>query len=125
MSCVPESDLRIYCGLLEIHAEAKVRLATNAPHSPINNSLHSGLIETSVPDPWQFGTDLDMWNRTSAFGSRSGSGSGSGSRSCSFCQWPSRYHIFLPSFFAYYFLKIHLHHSSKIKLHKEVTKQWN
>jgi hypothetical protein len=33
--------------------------------------------------------------------------------------------IFLPSFFAYYFLKIHLHHSSKIKLHKEVTKQWN
>jgi hypothetical protein len=27
------------------------------------------------------------------------------------------------SFFAYYFLKIHLHHFSKINSHKEVTKQ--
>ncbi len=26
-------------------------------------------------------------------------------------------------FFIYYFLKIHLHHFSKIKSHKEVTKQ--
>jgi hypothetical protein len=26
-------------------------------------------------------------------------------------------------FFAYYFLKVHLHHFSKIKSHKEVTKQ--
>ncbi len=25
--------------------------------------------------------------------------------------------------FAYYFLKLHLHHFSKIKIHKEVTKQ--
>jgi hypothetical protein len=28
------------------------------------------------------------------------------------------------SFFAYSFLKEHLHHSSKIKSHKEVTKQY-
>jgi hypothetical protein len=27
-------------------------------------------------------------------------------------------------FFAYYFLKVHLHHFSKIKSHKEVTKQY-
>jgi hypothetical protein len=26
-------------------------------------------------------------------------------------------------FFAYYFLKVHLHHFSQIKSHKEVTKQ--
>jgi hypothetical protein len=26
-------------------------------------------------------------------------------------------------FFAYYCLKVHLHHFSKIKVHKEVTKQ--
>ncbi len=28
------------------------------------------------------------------------------------------------SFYAYSFLKVHLHHSSKIKSHKEVTKQY-
>jgi hypothetical protein len=27
-------------------------------------------------------------------------------------------------FFAYYFLKVHLHHSSQIKSHKEITKQY-
>ncbi len=27
------------------------------------------------------------------------------------------------NFFAYYFLKVHLHHFSKIKCHEEVTKQ--
>jgi hypothetical protein len=31
--------------------------------------------------------------------------------------------IFFPSFFAYYFLKVHLHNFSEIKSHKEVTKQ--
>jgi hypothetical protein len=31
--------------------------------------------------------------------------------------------LFFVSFFAYYFLKLHLHHFSKIKSHKEVTKQ--
>jgi hypothetical protein len=30
---------------------------------------------------------------------------------------------FLKSFSAYYFLKLHLHHFSKIKSQKEVTKQ--
>ncbi len=39
-----------------------------------------------------------------------------GSGSWYFRQWPS-------SFFADYFLKLHLHHFSKIKSHKEVTKQ--
>jgi hypothetical protein len=31
---------------------------------------------------------------------------------------------FFPCFFAYYFLKAHLHHFSKIKRHKKVTKQY-
>ncbi len=31
--------------------------------------------------------------------------------------------VFLLSFFAYYFLKVHLHHFSKIKSHTEVTKK--
>ncbi len=30
----------------------------------------------------------------------------------------------IPSFFVYYFLKIHLHYFSKIKSHEEVTKQY-
>jgi hypothetical protein len=30
---------------------------------------------------------------------------------------------FVKSFFAYYFLKVHLHYFSKIKCHKEVAKQ--
>jgi hypothetical protein len=31
--------------------------------------------------------------------------------------------LFEKSFSAYYFLKVHLHHLSNIKSHKEVTKQ--
>ena len=53
-----------------------------------------------------------------------GSGSGSDTGSCYFPQWPSRLQkkVF-QSFFYVYFLKLHLHHFSKIKSHKEVTKQ--
>jgi hypothetical protein len=38
---------------------------------------------------------------------------------------PSRrqQNFFALSIFAYYFLKVHLHHFSKIKIHTEVTKQ--
>jgi hypothetical protein len=35
----------------------------------------------------------------------------------------SQKNFFLLSFHAYFFLKMHLHHSSKLKSHKEVTKQ--
>ena len=44
-------------------------------------------------------------------------GSGCGSGSCYFRQWRQR------SFFAYYFLKVHLHHFSKIKSNTEFTEQ--
>ncbi len=52
---------------------------------------------------------------------------GSGSGSCYYRQWPSRrknkkFDFFL-IFFSYYILKVHLHNFSKIKSHKEVTKQ--
>ncbi len=53
---------------------------------------------------------------------------GSGSGSCNFRQWPSRWQLkrnLFSKFFAYNFLKLHLHNFSKIKNHKEVTKQWN
>ncbi len=43
------------------------------------------------------------------------------SESCSFRQWPSRCQ---PKVFAHCFFKVHLPHSSLIKSHKEVTKQW-
>ncbi len=48
-------------------------------------------------------------------------GSGCGSWSCHFRQWSSRCHQKLNflSFFAHYFLKIHLHHFSKIKIIKK------
>ncbi len=55
-----------------------------------------------------------------------GSGSGCGSGSCSFRHWLSRCKqklFFFKSFFAYYFLKVHSHHFSKIKSQLEVTKQ--
>ncbi len=51
---------------------------------------------------------------------------GSKSGSCYFCHWTSRCQQktnFLNKFSPYYFLKIHLHHFSKIKSQKEVTKQ--
>jgi hypothetical protein len=46
-----------------------------------------------------------------------------GSGSCYFRQWPSRHQQKkkISSFFAYYFMKVHSHHFSKIKSHKEVT----
>ncbi len=53
-------------------------------------------------------------------------GSGSGSGFCYFRQWPSRRQqkFCIKCFFAYYgtFMKVHSHHFSKIKSHKEVTK---
>ncbi len=52
-------------------------------------------------------------------------GCGPYSGSYSFRHWfktPTK-NNFLNNFFAYYFFKIHLHHSSKIQSHKEVTKQ--
>jgi len=51
-------------------------------------------------------------------------GSGSWSGSCYFPHWPSRcqkrFFFCLKVFFVYYFLKLHLHHFSKIKSHKTV-----
>jgi hypothetical protein len=49
-----------------------------------------------------------------------GSGSRSDSGSCYFHHQPSRWQLFA---YYQYFLKLHLHHFSKIKSHKEVTKQ--
>ncbi len=46
--------------------------------------------------------------------------SGSGSGSCYFRRWPSlRQQKTISSFSAYYFLKVHLHHFSKIKVIKK------
>ncbi len=56
----------------------------------------------------------------------SGFGSWSRSGSCSFLQCPSRcqQHFFL-HFFAYYLLKVHLHHSLKKNSHTEVKNSRN
>jgi hypothetical protein len=51
-------------------------------------------------------------------------GSGLGSGSCYFHHWPSRRQQNTnkkKTFLAYYLLKVHLHHFSKIKSQKEVT----
>ncbi len=53
---------------------------------------------------------------------------GSGSGSCYFHHWPSRCQqklIFNTNFSAYYFLKVHLHHFSKIKSLKELQNSRN
>jgi hypothetical protein len=55
----------------------------------------------------------------------SGSDTKSGSGSCFFRQWPSRWQLkkkFSSSFCSYDFLKLHLHHFSMIKSHKESQK---
>jgi hypothetical protein len=66
------------------------------------NSPTSGVV-----DPWRFGTDPDPRIRTT----HGSAGSRFGSTSCFFHQW----------FFVYYFLKVCLHQSSKIKSHKTVA----
>jgi hypothetical protein len=60
-----------------------------------------------------------MYLELTVFRIRDIRGSGSGSGSCSFS--PVRGDI---KVFAQYFLKVHLHHSSQVKGHKEVTKQY-
>ncbi len=71
--------------------------------------------------------DILVWIRIRIRGSMPlTNGSGCGSGSCTFHHWPSirqQKTNFLKSFSAYYFLKVHLHHFSKIKSQKEVTKQ--
>ncbi len=58
-------------------------------------------------------------------GSGSGCGSRCGSGSCYFRHWPSgrQHKVNYKKISAYYFLKVHLHHFSKIKSPNEVTKQ--
>jgi hypothetical protein len=68
---------------------------------------------SSVADPRNFGMDPDLDPRIHTLTNGSGYGS------CYFRQRPSRRPK--KSFFAYYFLKVHLYHFSKIKSHKEVT----
>jgi hypothetical protein len=64
------------------------------------------MLSSSIMDPWVRGS-VPL-----TYGSRFGS------NSCFFLQWLTRW-----SFFAYYFFKVHLHQSSKIKKgKKEVTK---
>ncbi len=87
---------------------------------------------------WKYGTQMCCGSVTFWYGSgssdpylhltnRSGSGTWSGSGSCSFRQWPPRppqkINFFFLSFYAYSFLMVHLHYSSKIS-HKDVTKQY-
>ncbi len=68
---------------------------------------------TSVADPWHFGTDTYPL----------ANGSGSDSESCCFRQW--LLFVFRDFLLITYFLKVpvHLHHFSKLKSHKEITKQ--
>ncbi len=71
---------------------------------------------------------MTFWCGSMPLTNGSGSGFGSGCRSGSFYfhHWPSRCQLktnFFSSFPTYYFLKVLLHHFSKIKSQKEVTKQ--
>jgi hypothetical protein len=71
--------------------------------------------ETSVADPQYFGVDpdprihaSDLWIRILVFSSLA---------------FKTLKKTIKKMFFAYYFLKVHLHNFSKIKSQKEVTKQ--
>ncbi len=74
---------------------------------------------TSVLDPWHFRTDPDTRGSAPI-------PYGSGSGSCSCRQWLSKMpakNSFFSNLFAYYFLKLHLHQSLKIKSLKEATEE--
>ncbi len=62
--------------------------------------------KSSVADPWHFGVDPDPGSMPLT----------NGSGSCYFRHWPWRCQ---QNFSGYYFLKVHLHHFSKIKSQKE------
>ncbi len=67
-------------------------------------------VTTSVADLWHFGVDPDADPDPAIF--------------VIDLQDANKKLIFLTSFSAYYFLKVHLHHFSKIKNQKDVTKQY-
>ncbi len=69
---------------------------------------------SSVADPWYFGVIQIRGSMPLTNGSWSGS--------CYFRQDGNKKLIFKKSFSAYYFLKVHYHHFSKIQSQKEVTK---
>ncbi len=80
--------------------------------------MKSWMLSRSVPDPWRFGTDLGPRIRTFDWWILMPT------RILLFSQWPSRCQPkIILSFYAYSFLKVHFHHSSTIKIHKEVRKQ--
>ncbi len=69
----------------------------------------------SIVDPWHFGTDpgirtTDLTVRILLFSSVT-------------FKMPTKFNFFYVFCLLPYFLKVHLHYSSKIKSHKEVTKQ--
>jgi hypothetical protein len=87
----------------------RVHVCSSKSRNKINN-------KTSVADPCHFGVDpnprihaSDKWIRILLFSSLT-------------FKRPTRTN-FKKSFSAYYFMKVHLHHFSKIKSQKEVTKQ--
>jgi hypothetical protein len=68
-------------------------------------------LESNVADPCNFGTDPDPDPRIHT------------SDLVTDLQDVNQKSIFILSFSAHFFLKVHLRHFSKIKSHKEVTKQ--
>jgi hypothetical protein len=75
------------------------------PLSPLDCVFLSANVFFSVADPWHFGTDLDTQNRAFDF-----------AIFVSYLQDDKK--MLSLSFFAYYFLKVHLHRFSKIKSHR-------
>jgi hypothetical protein len=85
------------------------------PHIGTSGNLISHFLLSSLADPCHIGIDPDPRIRTSAQKIRL--------RILLFSSVTFKIATKNYLFFAYYFLKLYLHHFSKIKSHKKVTKQ--
>ncbi len=92
-------------------------------HVQVRSSFLFKIAFFSVAEPWHFGVDPDPYPRIYASDPDPGSWSGSRFRILLFSsltfRMPAKNKFFNTIFSAYYFLKVHLHHFSKIKSQKE------
>jgi hypothetical protein len=92
-----------------------VTINTAASQKLVTLFYSSSRIQVSIADPWHFGTDPDpyLWLKDSA----------PAPDPAIFVSDIQGKNSFFSVWYYYYFLKVHLYHFSKIKCHKEVTKQ--
>ncbi len=103
---------KLYC---QQHKVQNFQYAATTSIRIHNNDSNSNCVSVrnSVPDTWHIGTDPYLWLTDPD----------PAPDPALFARDLLDAKVFFSRFFSFYFLKVHLHHSSKIKSHKEVTKR--